>query len=401
MIVPNQRLIAATAFIAFALSGSALASEKPGTAEKRGALSMSQGASLPSGLVNLAHLASLNPPIGALRGTAASAPQAPQAPTIRLASLAPLAPLTSLASLTSLAPLPNEPLMDRPRKAPRPACVISQTPPAALATRSKFDQSDRSRSTIDTTASAERQRLIQPIRQSVRMVTKIAHAASDSELLRQARANCVLENLDHWAKARALTDMKTPDAVLTRDRWVAEVVLALSAASATVEISADRRALYSAWLMDIAASTMDAYTHRLGPKSRSNNHRYWAGLAVAAIGVFVGDDRLNDWAAQSFAIGACQVDRHGLLPLELARGSLALNYHVYALRPLAAIVRLKEKGAFSKELPCLAGFARLQNSVQSALSDKRQFEQVAGVRQSVKNDERSFSKALQRQELGI
>lgn len=379
MILPRQHILAAIAILSMGLGGSAISSEhvsQPSIFEDRW----------------------LQPKPGAVRLARLPSPQTTVSTPTAGEEQAKETPHTRLASLPSVSGMP---LIGRKDEPATPTCLMSPTPPAVLETQSKYDQSDRSRSNVDTFAEAERKRLIQPIRNSVRLVTKIAYAPSDNDRLRRARAECVLQNLDHWAESQALTDMKTSDALLTRDRWVAEVVLALNAVNKVVELSDDRRDLYTAWLNEIAASTIEAYTHRLGPKSRTNNHRYWAGLAVAAIGVFIGDDELNNWGAQSFAIGACQVDRQGLLPLELARGSLALDYHVYALRPLAAIVRLKDKGALTTDLDCLEGFQRLQRSVQGAKQDESLFERVSGVRQMVKNDERSFSKALQRQQLGI
>ncbi|MEJ8476695.1 alginate lyase family protein [Roseibium algae] len=282
-----------------------------------------------------------------------------------------------------------------------PGCLTAAAPPAELATYSKYDQGDSSRSTIDPAAHKKRKAQVQPIRNSVRLLTNIAYAKSDEAAVVEARAECVLKSLDNWAQANALTDMQTADAVLSRDRWVAETVLALHEASKKVKLSSERRAKYDAWLRKIADSTIEAYAMRLGPKSRTNNHRYWAGLSVIAIGGVLEDQDLKAWGRRSFEIGSCQVDANGLLPGELRRGSKALEYHLYALRPLAAIARLHQVNGSPDSLKCFNGFRRLQQAMEKAMKDPADFERYSGMRQKVKFSETSFSAALRLQQLGI
>ncbi len=282
-----------------------------------------------------------------------------------------------------------------------PDCLLAVAPPAELATYSKYDQDDSSRSTIDPAAHKKRQAQVQPIRNSVRLLTSVAYAKAEDAAVAEAQAECVMKSLDSWAAAKSLTSMATPDAVLSRDRWMAEVVLALNTVSKSVPVSPDRRAAYGVWLRQIADSTIEAYSMRLGPNSRTNNHRYWAGLSVIAIGVFLEDDLLADWGRRSFEIGSCQVDVNGLLPGELRRGSKALEYHLYALRPLAAIAKLHETRGSGRELKCFDGFQRLQQAMQDARKDPAVFERFSGARQTVKVSETSFSAALQFTHLGI
>ena len=67
-----------------------------------------------------------------------------------------------------------------------------------------------------------------------------------------------------------------------------------------------------------------------------NNHAYWTGLAVGAAAIAVNDRTLFAWAIERLRIGLRQVTE-GALPLELARGRLALHYHLFALEPLAVL----------------------------------------------------------------
>ncbi|MBB4193061.1 hypothetical protein GGE45_001646 [Rhizobium aethiopicum] len=275
-----------------------------------------------------------------------------------------------------------------------PLCVSIPSPPASLQTQSKYQADDSSKSSIDEDASETRDKLVQPIRNSIRLLTNIAYATSENSLVTQARAECVLENVDRWASAKALTDMRTVDAYLSRDRWVAEIALAVGAASKRVPLSNEREALYLTWFGALAHDTIDAYSFRLGPKAKTNNHRYWAGLSVTAVGFLLDNSDLKKWGETSFEIGACQVDERGFLPAELGRGEKALDYHVYALRPLAAILKLASDNGEPLKSKCIDRFKRLTAMTREALQNPTEFERVAGQRQSAVSSEASYSAAL-------
>lgn len=298
--------------------------------------------------------------------------------------------------VTSLVANPSMSSVEKP-----PVCLNIEAPPRSLATKSKYDQNDSSKSTIDEVALASRDKTVQPIRNAVRALTTLAYASSDDLGTTIARAECVLHNADRWAKAKSLTKMHTTDAYLSRDRWIAEIALAVRISGTHVGISAERKALYADWFGVVAKDTIEAYSLRLGPKSRTNNHRYWAGLSVAAIGFLLDEAQFKTWGKMSFEIGACQVDGFGLLPIELARGEKALDYHVYALRPLAAIMKLAEEAGEPVQSKCLDGFHRLASRTRQALQDPADFERLAGLRQTTTYQENSYSAALKLEVLPI
>jgi hypothetical protein len=282
-----------------------------------------------------------------------------------------------------------------------PLCLDILAPPMVLETQSKYKQDDSSKSSVDENALMARDKTVQPIRDAIRQLTAVAYATGDNEDVQQARAECVLQNIDVWASTKSLTVMRTVDAYLSRDRWVAEIALATQNATKRVHLSDQRKRAYGEWFGKIANDTVDAYTMRLGPKSKANNHRYWAGLSVAAIGFLLENQNFKNWGEKSFEIGACQVDRNGLLPAELSRGEKALDYHVYALRPLAAIVQLSVQNGEQISFECLDGFQRLAATTKKALQDPTEFEQFAGLRQTVKAQENSYSAALKLDAIGV
>jgi hypothetical protein len=280
-------------------------------------------------------------------------------------------------------------------------CPVIKVPPQRLQTSSKYRSDDSSKSSIDGTALEARDKAVQPIRESIRSLTSIAYDRAGHGDAMKTRAECVLSNLERWAAAGSLTDMASSDAYLTRDRWIAEIALALNFASRGVELTGKRKRLYSAWLGSIARDTIDAYTLRLGPRSRTNNHRYWAGLSVAAVGFVVGDQGFKQWGKASFEIGACQVDDHGFLPAELARGERALEYHVYALRPLAAILKLAADNGEPIQPRCLEGYERLTVQTRNSLKSASEFQKAAGTRQTTNIHEGSYSDALKLDGLNV
>lgn len=274
------------------------------------------------------------------------------------------------------------------------SCPEVEQPPKHIRTQSKYRSDDSSRSSVDIDALEMRDKIVRPIRASVRVLTSIAYDGPTQGAIATARAACVIANLERWAATGSLTVMDSSDAYLSRDRWVAEIALALNFASRRIDLGSHREELISSWLGAIARDTIDAYALRLGPKSRTNNHRYWAGLSVAAIGFAVGDEGFKTWGKVSFDIGACQVDGGGFLPAELARGEKALEYHVYALRPMAALVELAAANGEPLESRCLGGYERLAVQTRKSLKDASVFEAVAGIRQTVAISESSYSSAL-------
>ena len=98
------------------------------------------------------------------------------------------------------------------------------------------------------------------------------------------------------------------------------------------------------WMQSVGEQTKNYYdTHkRAGHGDSQNNHLYWAGVELAAIGVVADDRKDFDWAMATYDNGVDQIQRDGALPLEMARGSRALHYHLYALAPLVLLAEFGE-----------------------------------------------------------
>jgi poly(beta-D-mannuronate) lyase len=91
------------------------------------------------------------------------------------------------------------------------------------------------------------------------------------------------------------------------------------------------------WLKKIADLTIIHSDKHLGAR---NNHYYWEGLAVGAVGALTHEQKYQDWSKNIFMFAMKQIVDDGSLPLELARGQRALAYHAFAAAPLVLIASI-------------------------------------------------------------
>lgn len=194
-------------------------------------------------------------------------------------------------------------------------------------------------------------------------------------------AGCAMRVLHQWATSQALIDAATPDAKLTRARVLAEI----SGLVATWGVAGDldRQKPITDWLTIMANDTMVFFDVEAGPRSARNNHRYWAALALATVGSLTGDQNKIDWARQSYRIGVCQVTEDGTLPLEIQRGALARNYHIYAFRPLAGTFVTFRKIGQPLDGICSGSLERLAKAALKGVDDATLFE-AATMKQQIK-----------------
>lgn len=290
-------------------------------------------------------------------------------------------PQVTLAGLTA-APVPAD-------AAPQAnfVCDLGPEPVVLLDTQSKYAQTGF-KDTVDRSARQHREHLLAPVRAFLRETGTQAFSEDP------VQQDCAANRMAIWASAGALTEMLSDDANLTRGRFMAEIGLIAGHLEANGRFS-DRQGLaVKSWLSVVAYSTADYFRFRAGPKSRRNNHRYWAALAVGAAG-YLGHDRdLVDWAHRSAEVGLSQVTDEGYLLLEIERGRQARNYHVYALRPLAALANLSASNGDDLYVISNGALARLARATLEAVKDPAALERLAGAVQAKPVKETDFVKPL-------
>jgi poly(beta-D-mannuronate) lyase len=203
-----------------------------------------------------------------------------------------------------------------------------------------------------------------------------------------AEAACALGLLDAWASADALIGSFNRQGGYHRKWALAGAAIAYLALRDAPAATPERQARIGAWMGRVARPVGAFYDRplpRSGPPPASellNNHIAWAGLAVAAAAVAAGD---RDLLRQGMARGErflAQVTPEGAHPQELARGRLAIHYHLFALQAAAGLARI---GAAAGEPLSPAGQAALDRMARFTFAqaqDSARIADLAGVAQA-------------------
>ena len=259
----------------------------------------------------------------------------------------------------------------------------SPKPVVSLAVKSRYDQSDKTKSTIDEDAEEAYQEGMKPIRDFLSDVSRSATRYTESGGSKTAEAACALAWMADWARADALSDLDTRQAVLSTTRIMAGLSLAYAQVRPAPVGTPDDRAAIEAWLQGFA-ETVKTHFSADGTDERTSdrqNHRYWAGFAVAAIGVVTGDRADLEWGVKSYEIGACQIEPNGVLPLELARGKRARDYHIHATGPLVMIAELAAANGIDAYGACDGALHKLIKFDLDMIRDPSEIEDLSGDEQ--------------------
>lgn len=220
------------------------------------------------------------------------------------------------------------------------ACPAAPDPVILLDHGSRYSADDASRSEFDEAANSDVNAQLKPVDDLIVDLAKLANKARAPEA-DPALAACVLSTLAVWASDDALSQLDSDNAHLSMPARLAGLAMAYAQVQPLLPATPDR-AEVEAWFLARANSTLDYFETDAPPKASRNNLRAWAALAVAQVGLIRQDDRLLDWADASARLVACQAAADGSLPLEMARGDLALHYHLHALTALVITAALLE-----------------------------------------------------------
>ena len=139
------------------------------------------------------------------------------------------------------------------------------------------------------------------------------------------------------------------------------------------------------WMHSVGEQTIGYYDahKRVGHGDSQNNHLYWAGVELAAIGVAANNRKDFDWAMSTYDNGVDQIQPDGALPLEMARGGRALHYHLYALAPLVLLAEFGEANHLDLYAHANGAIHRLVNFSVAGLQDPTPFVKATGVQQEI------------------
>ena len=252
--------------------------------------------------------------------------------------------------------LPLEPrIVIKSHEATAP-CVVPP-PVLTLALESKYGKDGPERDDVDPEAEAAFNAGLKPVLEFQRPIVTMANRFTEKG--NQNDAACVITWLAAWAKADALSQMGNHTAEYKRSTTLAGLAMAYMQVRRAMQDSSDIP-IIDRWLAMTATRIRDHFDG-LKPTRRSfaNNHRYWAAFAVGATAAITGDKPLFDWAMDSLKRAACAATPEGALPLELARGKKAREYHFHALNALVPLAELAEANGVSAYTLCNKGLQRI------------------------------------------
>ena len=202
---------------------------------------------------------------------------------------------------------------------------------------------------------------------------------------RQA-AQCAMAQILTLAQEHSLSGKMSSNQAYYVQGWVVgAVAIAYLKIRETGLATPQQNGLIANWMHSVGEQTIAYYdAHKTASHSDAqNNHLYWAGVEIAAIGVAANNRKDFDWAMATYDNGVNQIQPDGSLPLEMARGSKALHYHLYALAPLVLLAEFGEANHLDLYAHANGAIHRLVNFSVAGLQDPTPFVKATGVEQEV------------------
>lgn len=200
-----------------------------------------------------------------------------------------------------------------------------------------------------------------------------------------AAARCVIEHIGANARNRSLTGKMSSNQAYYVQGWVlgAEALAYLKVRNAGV-VSKEQADLILPWMKEVAAQAREFYDakERNDPSSQ-NNHLYWAGVELGAVGIAANSRSEFDWAMKAAREGIAAIRPDGTLPQEMRRGARALHYHLYAAAPLVMLAELGEPNGIDLYSERAGALKHLVTVSTAGLLDPSPFEKGANIKQEM------------------
>lgn len=202
----------------------------------------------------------------------------------------------------------------------------------------------------------------------------------------QQAAECALKLIDAMANQHSLTGKMSSNQAYYVQGWVVGAIAIGYLKIRDAHLATPEQAkLIAQWLVNVGEQTKSYFDPRRakGTSDARNNHSYWAGVELAAIGVAANNRADFDWAVAAYDAGVRQIRPDGTLPLEMGRGQRALHYHLYALAPLVMIAEFGEANGLDLYAHSGGAIHRLADVSVAGLANPELFTKATGVQQEV------------------
>jgi poly(beta-D-mannuronate) lyase len=202
----------------------------------------------------------------------------------------------------------------------------------------------------------------------------------------RSAAQCAVAQTLAMAKEHSLSGKMSSNQAYYVQGWVVgAIAIAYLKVRETGIATPQETAVIAQWMQSVGEQTKNYYDahKKVGHGDSRNNHLYWAGVELAAIGVAANDRKDFDWAMATYDNGVNQIQANGALPLEMARGARALHYHLYALAPLVLLAEFGEANHLDLYAHANGAIHKLADFSVAGLGDPTPFAKATGVKQEV------------------
>jgi poly(beta-D-mannuronate) lyase len=265
------------------------------------------------------------------------------------------------------------------------ACAAPTDPVVDLVMPSKYRQDDPQRETIDESGAADYELLSSPVYDFMNQMSEAGDTVAIDPQQRGTAAACIIDGLTRWARAGALLGESNATGDAVRKWELASVALVHLKLRDHAAPAPELLRPIESWLRRLAYRVRSDYGNHLARADRNNNHAYWAAWAVAAAGLALDDRKILEWGLARYRRALTQIGPDGALPLEMARGSRALQYHVFALAPLIMLAESGEANSLALYRERDGALLRLIDFVLDGLDDPAPFAARAGKPQILRS----------------
>jgi len=272
-------------------------------------------------------------------------------------------------------------LMGRRLQHPGPPTTPPTTPPVIDVPGVSY-YVDAAGSEADVRLWEENAAATRPIREFLHGVVALADSWMQAAPPRLADASSAVDALAGWARAGALLGRATRQGEYERAWTLGGLAIAYLEVRDAPGLAAAARTDIEAWFRALGARVRTD-SERVRRRSSVNNHACWAGMAVMAAGIASNERALYGWGLGRARLGIAQIGPDGLLPLEMARGALALHYHVFTLAPLVMLAEMAAANGVDLYEENGGALRRLGRAVIAGLADPVRFGQRVGLAQRV------------------
>jgi poly(beta-D-mannuronate) lyase len=204
------------------------------------------------------------------------------------------------------------------------AASACKAPPAAIIDFNTVSYyTDAHHSEVDPALKQEEKAETKPVKDFEKGVARDASAFSEGD---SEAGSCALSWLSDWAGKGAFLGKMGSGQAYDTQKWLLASV-ALSYGRLKQRATPKDAAQIENWLKALADRVMADTEQK--PNVR-NNHYYWNGLAVTAVGAVTHEQKYLDFGSHVFETAMGQISHDGSLPLELKRAKKAARYHAFA-----------------------------------------------------------------------